>query len=128
MAESERSTSMTNAETSTTTTNGQHVALVLKDGAGNYFLVPKETLEQGRVPAEHTAEVEQLIAAGGPDEDTQGFFFPLVYGIAMTVGFAAGYFGTKAAIEGSGSGGGVPPAELQAVLNAIKAGQPKGGR
>jgi hypothetical protein len=60
-------------ERSTTMTNEQTNALVLKDAAGSYFLVPQAVLEQGRVPAEHTAELEQLIAAGGPDgDDVQG--------------------------------------------------------
>ncbi|MGH2588145.1 MAG: hypothetical protein ACRDJE_24770 [Dehalococcoidia bacterium] len=83
---------MTNAQTST---------LVLKDQAGTYFLVSQETLERGRVPEEQVAELEQAIAAaqGGAGGDVQGFILPLVYGIAMTVGFAAGYFGTRAAIE-----------------------------
>ena len=43
-------------------TNEQTTALVLKDGMGNYFLVPQETLERGRVPEEHKAEVERLIS------------------------------------------------------------------
>jgi hypothetical protein len=38
-------------------------ALVVKNGAGDYFVVPQELLERGRVPAEHRAEVERLIAA-----------------------------------------------------------------
>jgi hypothetical protein len=60
----ERSTTMTDVQTGT---------LVLKDATGSYFLVPQAVLEQGRVPAEHTAELEQLIAAGGPDgDDVQG--------------------------------------------------------
>jgi len=82
-------------------TNEQSGTLVLKDQAGSYFLVSQETLERGRVPEEQVAELEQAIAAaqGGAAGDAQGFILPLVYGIAMTVGFAAGYFGTKAAIE-----------------------------
>lgn len=36
--------------------------MVFKDQAGGYYLVPRETLEQGRVPAERTAELERLIA------------------------------------------------------------------
>lgn len=59
-------------------TNAQTGTLVLQDGAGDYFLVPQETLEQGRVPGEHKAEVERLVAEaaqGGADgEDVQGYF------------------------------------------------------
>jgi len=47
---------MMNAETST---------LVLKDEADEYYLVPQATLERGRVPAEHRAELEQLLADSG---------------------------------------------------------------
>ena len=36
--------------------------LVLKDTAGDYFLVPLETLERGRVPAERRPEIERLIS------------------------------------------------------------------
>lgn len=56
-------------------TNEQIAVLVLKDQAGGYFLVPRTALEQGRVPEEHRAEVEQAIAAGGSDgDDVQGYF------------------------------------------------------
>src|SRR3712207_4156548 len=37
-------------------------ALVFKNEAGDYFLVPVETFERGRVPAEHKDEVERLVA------------------------------------------------------------------
>ncbi|MGH2588166.1 MAG: hypothetical protein ACRDJE_24880 [Dehalococcoidia bacterium] len=51
-------------------TDEQTLSLVLKDEAGNYFLVPQELLEQGRVPEEHTAEIERLIAE---QQDVQGY-------------------------------------------------------
>jgi len=80
---------MTNAETGT---------LVLKNQAGDYFLVPQETLERGRVPAEHTAEVEEAIAGGqggtGGD-DVEG------YALVFIVGFVIGFTLTKAALEDS---------------------------
>jgi len=60
---------MTNAET--------HV-LIFKDQTGDYYLLPQETLERGRVPADHRAEVERLVAEaedarsmGG--DDTHGY-------------------------------------------------------
>jgi len=53
-------------------TNELVPTLVLKDAAGDYFLVPQEMLERGRVPAEHNAEVEQLLTGAGGD-DVQGF-------------------------------------------------------
>ena len=54
---------MTNAPTST---------LVFKNEAGDYFLLPQEILEQGRVPEEHKAEIEQAIAAAQAD-DVSGY-------------------------------------------------------
>jgi len=53
-------------------TNERVPTLVLKDAAGDYFLVPQEMLERGRVPAEHNAEVGQLLTGAGGD-DVQGF-------------------------------------------------------
>jgi hypothetical protein len=87
-------------ERSTTMTTEQTGMLVLKNAAGDYFLLPQDVLERGRVREERKAELEQAIAAaqGGTDMDVQGYILPLVYGIAMTVGFAAGYFGTKSAL------------------------------
>ena len=76
-------------------TNEQTTTLVFKDQAGEYYLVSQATLEQGRVPAEQKAALEQLIAE--QQEDVQGYILPILYGVAMTVGFAAGYFGTKSA-------------------------------
>jgi hypothetical protein len=51
-------------------TNAQTGTLVFKDQAGEYYLVPQETLEQGRVPAEHKAQIEHLIAE---QQDVQGY-------------------------------------------------------
>ncbi len=42
--------------------------LVLKDQAGAYYLLARETLEQGRVPAERQAELEERMGA-----DAAGF-------------------------------------------------------
>jgi hypothetical protein len=64
---------------STTMTDAQIGTLVLKDATGNYFLVAQATVEQGRVPEEHRAEVERLVAEAstsraGEGDDTQGYF------------------------------------------------------
>jgi hypothetical protein len=61
--------------------------LVLRDDEGNYFLVPQETVEKGRVPAEQKAEIERLI---GEQEDVQGhiwhaLFTPLAVIVVGTV-------------------------------------------
>ncbi|MGH2584072.1 MAG: hypothetical protein ACRDJE_04090 [Dehalococcoidia bacterium] len=75
------------------TTDEQFGVLVFKNEAGDYFLVPQELLERGRVPAERTAEVERLIAAS---DDTGGYAIqdrfratvPLLYlaGVSFTWG------------------------------------------
>ncbi|MGH2587104.1 MAG: hypothetical protein ACRDJE_19500 [Dehalococcoidia bacterium] len=76
---------------------------VFKDQAGEYYLLPQETLKQGRVPEEHKAELEQIMAEAaaqdGADQDTQGFFFffilPVIVNPVTVVGGVAGYFGTR---------------------------------
>lgn len=73
-------------------TNEQTSTLVFKDQAGEYYLLPLETLERGRVPADHKAELEQVIAAahqgGAGDDDVQGYLLPIVVAVG---GFMAGY-------------------------------------
>lgn len=83
-------------------TNPQNTTLVLKDQAGSYFLVSQETLERGRVPEQHTAEVERLIATagqGGVDGDDVHGHHPVAIGIAVAcvlyTGFDLGYDLTK---------------------------------
>lgn len=68
---------MTNPETGT---------VVFTDQAGGYFVLPWETLEQGRVPAEQTAEVERLIAE---QDDTKGHFWQLIFLGSALIGFGA---------------------------------------
>ena len=65
-----------------TMSNEQTSPLVFKDHAGEYYLLPQAALEQGRVPEEHKAEVERLLAEGtqGDDgEDVQGFSYVRIY-------------------------------------------------
>ncbi len=35
--------------------------VVISDQDGNYYLLPRQTLEQARLPQEHRAEVDQLL-------------------------------------------------------------------
>ena len=70
--------------------------LVLRDGAGNYYLVTQETVERGRVAEEDKAEVERAIEAvqgGAGADDVEGHVLPLV---AFAVGFSLGFVGVKA--------------------------------
>jgi hypothetical protein len=80
-----------------TMTNTKNPTLVLKDQAGSYFLLAQETLEQGRVPAEHTAEIERLIAAaqdGADGDDVRGHAVLLAVALLYS-GFWLGYGVTK---------------------------------
>jgi hypothetical protein len=38
--------------------------VILRDGAGHYYLLPKTAIEQARVPEQYVGEVEKLIAGG----------------------------------------------------------------
>jgi len=76
--------------------------LVLTDQAGNHYLLPLETLERSRVPAEHTAELERLMAAATQGDtdgaDAQGYAALIVGAVAAAVfrfGFDVGYGLTK---------------------------------
>ena len=52
--------------------------LVLKSEAGEYFVLPQELLERGRVPAEHTADAERAFASAQA-EDVEGHLnFPKI--------------------------------------------------
>ena len=52
---------MTDAQTD------QPITLVLKNTAGDYFVVSQAILEQCRLPAERAAELEQLLANADGD-------------------------------------------------------------
>jgi hypothetical protein len=87
-------------------TNAQAGTLVFKNAAGDYFLVPQEVLEQGRVPAEHRAEVEQAIAAaqdGAGEDDVQGHILPLIFGLAAIAGMTGGFVATWEATKPTGT-------------------------
>jgi len=43
--------------------------LILSDQAGNYYLLPRETVERARVPEEQNAAIERALAR----EDVAGF-------------------------------------------------------
>jgi hypothetical protein len=52
------------------TSNAESVEIVvLRDGAGSYYLLPRTALEQARVPAEHQAALEETLDEG----DVSGF-------------------------------------------------------
>lgn len=70
-------------------TTGQSGTLVFKNAAGDYFLLPQDALERGRVPAERKAEVERLIGEVA-DDDVQGHvvFFAAVFLLGVGTGGA----------------------------------------
>jgi hypothetical protein len=90
---------MSNAETAT---------LVFKDQAGEYYVLPLEALERGRVPAEQKVALEEQLAAMSPasdeGDDVQGYLrcedatqIARIYGLTSLVLFQisnATYHGT----------------------------------
>jgi hypothetical protein len=73
-------------------TTTRDTTLVFKDQAGDYFLLPQEALERGRVPAEHKAEVERQLADANAD-DVSGhlvFLMGMVAGALITGAAASG--------------------------------------
>jgi hypothetical protein len=93
--------------TSMTTT--QDNTLVLKDAAGDYFLLPQETLLRSRVPAERRAEIERLFDENqaAEQDDTQGHILPaLIIGacwggsIALAIGYSDRLFGIGRDLDG----------------------------
>jgi hypothetical protein len=66
--------------------------VIFKDQAGDYYLIPQGTLERGRVPAGHRADVERLVAEStvAGQDDTQGYFIPafLIYCAGAAIGSA----------------------------------------
>ncbi len=98
-------------------TEEQTGVLVLKDTAGSYFLIARETLERGRVPTEHKAEVERLVAeaaqSGAGGDDVGGYL------LAFVIGVGIGYFGTKAIIDDSREEQGKTVGEYLAEMRGI---------
>lgn len=91
----------------TPTTSEPPNAVVFKDQRGEYFLFPREALEQGRVPQELHGELERLVADAQPSpdgngDDTQGYIWPLIWAAEIAIG---------AAVIIGFSGAEVPPAK-----------------
>jgi hypothetical protein len=94
---------------STTMTTEQIDALVFKDQAGEYYLLPQAVLERGRVSAEARAAIEEqfpaLQALGTAGDDVQGSVVPaLVGGFVFGMGCAAVGIGIGSAIYGDNLG------------------------
>lgn len=104
-------------------TDGGIDTLVLKDSGGNYFLVPMEALERGRVPAEQRAEVERAIDAQG---DVQGYVVPLAIAGALAFGYGmmAGA-GIASYLLDNESDGGSGQTWGQVIDNFVQQGTPK---
>jgi hypothetical protein len=77
---------MTSEQTTTTP------MLVFKSEAGDYFLLPRELLERGRVPEGRKAELAQLIEEQGDVQayDTQSGLRDLVTLVGVLAGGIAG--------------------------------------
>jgi hypothetical protein len=76
-------------------TTTQDCTLVLKDRAGDYYVLPQSILERGLVPAERKAEIERLIAdaeasTSSDGEDVQGHVAPaVIVGISGAIAIGA---------------------------------------
>jgi hypothetical protein len=94
------------------TTEDRIPVLVFKDEGGDYFLVPQELLERGRVPDEHKDEVERRIT-----DDAAGHAAQTTGGVMAQVGlFLLAYGATKVldAVDwGAVLGSGTPPSRIQ---------------
>jgi len=86
-------------------TTEQIDAMVFKDQAGEYFVMPQAVLERGRVPVEAKAAIgarfPALQAIGANDRDVQGHVAPIVVDVAISVGALIVGFGvTRSLLSG----------------------------
>jgi hypothetical protein len=85
------------------TTEQTNIALVFTDQDQNYYLIPAEIIERGRVPAERKAEVEQLMS----EQEVEGYLLvhAAVGALVVTGAFATGVvWGAGAAAAGAAVG------------------------
>lgn len=80
----------------TKATTTDTAALVLKDGSGEYIVIPQGELERWRLPQDQNDEIERLLAE---QEDVQGHILPALLAVAFVSGFSAGFSVTRAVIE-----------------------------
>lgn len=91
------------------------ITLVFKNGAGQYYLLPQETLEQGRVPAEHTAELERFLSEVG--SDVSGYMVSTTYNLLRAIN-------TGAKAVGDLTGNAADGVFLQSMMEKINSGGP----
>jgi hypothetical protein len=87
----------------TATQTDQRVTLIFQDQAGDYFLLPREVMEQFRAPAEQGAAAERSLALSASNndagaDDTEAFALPLIFFAGMAVGAAATAVGTAVVV------------------------------
>ena len=70
----------------TTSTEQSDISLVFADHEQNYYAIPVEVFERGRVPAERKAEVERLMS----EHEVTGYNPGLVVAAAAATGAVAG--------------------------------------
>jgi hypothetical protein len=105
--------------------NTEQAMLVFKDQAGGYYLLPQELLERGRVPAERTAEVEQLMTAAqadaeGADTQGHGFWFGIAVAVVTRAGFDIGTAVANHYLNSSSGGGSAHWAYFESAYNQAK--------
>jgi hypothetical protein len=97
-------------------TDEQTRTLVFTNEAGDYFLLSQASIERGRVPEEHKAEIDGLIAEAGGD--VSGYVATVTYSLLRAINAGAtamgNFFEDVAAaqlleeIKGGGSSGPAP--------------------
>ncbi len=100
---------MTNTETNATATGAETIVLVLKDGAGDYFLLPAEMAKRMRVPEAEKGAVEELVAQ---QHDVQGHLGIVGAGLIFATSVAI-----CAAVVIGDTGSGVPGPRPDWALN-----------
>jgi hypothetical protein len=94
-------------------TDAQAGTLVLKNKAGDYFLVSQAMVEHGRVPDEHKAALEQPLAEA--DGDVSGYIVGATYGLIGILNAGATALGNfvagaaEAQATGQAIGGAIRP-------------------
>jgi hypothetical protein len=68
-------------------TTEQATTLIFRNEAGDYLLVPRETLERGRVPDDHKTGIERLLAEA--DGDVSGYMVATTYTLLRAISTGA---------------------------------------
>jgi hypothetical protein len=88
-------------------------SLVFADREQNYYLIPVEVFERGRVPAERKAELEETMR----EQEVSGYYLQVA--AAAAVGFGLGLAYTGAVLAVGAAGGAVAGAAVVGAAWAL---------